>query len=767
MSMPQEWTEEVAESTTAERRLVAQHAVASALGSSETLTDATPKILGAVCESLDWDLGVIWRVDEEAGVLRCVATWHDPGVETLDDFDRTTRLTTFKLGEGVPGRVWTSKDPVWIPNVLEEPTFIRAALAAKHGIHASFACPIFDGDRVFGVMQFYSQETREPDEALLQMLATVGMQLGQFMRQKRTQEHLQRAEELYRVVVENTQDLISITDAEGRLLYASPSHEKVIGYTPAELVGRSALEIIHPEDVETAAEAIREGFLEGRVFRSELRVSHKDGRWITVEGVGTAIRDEQGNPVMLQANMRDVTDRKRAEEEIAYLAYHDKLTGLPNRAMFEELAEMAIVRARRQDFAVAVLYIDLDNFKMVNDSLGHAAGDELLKQVAERLKEVSRASDVVTRLAGDEFLLLLTDLQRDIDGSIVGADNAALIAETVATRAHEALAERFVLGDSEFYLSASIGISIFPLDAEDARTLVRNADAAMYRSKNAGPGGYTLYPLDSREHSSKLSIVTRLRQSVEEQRFILHYQPIVDLVRRDMVGVEALLRWDDPEDGLVQPGDFIPIAEEMGLIGPIGDWVVEELFRQWRVWRDKGMEFIVSFNLSPRQLWHPGLVEKLLERLDVWRMDPTSVLVEITESTAMTDPDRTQQILGGLRDRGIRIAIDDFGTGYSSLSRLKDLAVDVLKVDRSFVHDVPRDREAATMVKGIVQLAHSLNMAPLAEGVENEEQCRFLVGHGCLLGQGHYFSPPAPPEEMDEMWRTSFRHAARPKSWPL
>ncbi|HEX2089554.1 MAG TPA: EAL domain-containing protein [Actinomycetota bacterium] len=572
-------------------------------------------------------------------------------------------------------------------------------------------------------------------------------------------------QDLFRTVVENSQDLTTITDPEGRLVYASPSHEAVIGYTPAELVGRSALELIHPDDVQTAAEAIREGFLEGKTIRSEIRVKHKDGRWVTVEGVGTAIRDEHGNPVMLQAITRDITERKRAEKEMAFLAYHDKLTGLPNRAMFEELAEMAIARARRQDLAVVVLYIDLDNFKMVNDSLGHAAGDELLRQVAERLKEVSRETDIVTRLAGDEFLVLLTDLQRNVDGSPVGADNAALIAETVATRTHEALSERFVLGDSEFFISASIGISVFPLDAEDGRTLVKNADAAMYRSKNAGPGGYKLYPLDSRESTSKLSVVTRLRQSVTDQNFVLYYQPIVDLVRRDMIGVEALVRWEDPERGLVPPNDFIPLAEEMGLIGPIGDWVIEELFRQWREWRDNGMEFIVSFNLSPRQLWHPGLVEKLLERLDVWRMDPTSVLVEITESTAMTDPDRTQRILSGLRERGIRIAIDDFGTGYSSLSRLRDLAVDVLKVDRSFVNDVPRDREAATMVKGIVQLSHSLNMAPLAEGIETEEQCRFLVGQGCLLGQGHYFSAPAPPDQMQDMWRQSFRLKARPTSW--
>jgi EAL domain-containing protein (putative c-di-GMP-specific phosphodiesterase class I) len=252
---------------------------------------------------------------------------------------------------------------------------------------------------------------------------------------------------------------------------------------------------------------------------------------------------------------------------------------------------------------------------------------------------------------------------------------------------------------------------------------------------------------------NKLSFVAKLREAVAERSWELHYQPIVDLVRGDVVGVEALIRWRDRDRGLMGPSQFIPTAEEMGFIGAIGDWVVEELLAQSRVWRSRGIDYIISFNLSPRQLWLPNLAERLLSRIDAAGVDPSSLLVEITESTAMADPDRTQGILLDLRQRGLRIAIDDFGTGYSSLSRLKDLAVDVLKIDRSFVCDVPHDRNARTMVKGIVQLAHSLGMAPLAEGIETEDQWRFLVDNDCMLGQGYYFKHPAPAEELGDLWQ--------------
>jgi EAL domain-containing protein (putative c-di-GMP-specific phosphodiesterase class I) len=292
-------------------------------------------------------------------------------------------------------------------------------------------------------------------------------------------------------------------------------------------------------------------------------------------------------------------------------------------------------------------------------------------------------------------------------------------------------------------------VSILPLDAEDGKGLLKNADAAMYQSKKSGPGGYALFPARAGDPASALSLATRLRKAVENEDWVLHYQPIIDLLRGEVVGVEGLLRWRDAEQGIIPPGEFLPLAEEMGFMERIGDWVMKDLFRQAKLWRSQGLQIYVSFNLSPRQLWHPELMDNLLRRMNVSGVNPGDLVIEITESAAMADVDRTQQVLWNLRNGGLRFAIDDFGTGYSSLSRLRDLPVDILKIDRSFVRDVPDDDDAQTVVQAIIQLALSLGMAPLAEGIETEDQWRFLVDHGCRLGQGFYFTRPVPAEEIE------------------
>jgi diguanylate cyclase (GGDEF)-like protein len=386
------------------------------------------------------------------------------------------------------------------------------------------------------------------------------------------------------------------------------------------------------------------------------------------------LRGDAGTVLGMSVVSRDITERKRAEEQAAFLAYHDKLTDLPNRAMFEELLELAMARARRHDLAVAVVTADLDDFKLVNDSLGHDAGDELLRQFADRLREATRETDLVARPGGDEFLLLLADLDRSAP-SHGTTDGPTLAAEAVALRVQDALSRPFDLDGTEVYVTASVGIAVFPEHADTVTGLLKNADGAMYQSKKVSPGGYAVYADESAEALGKLSLSTRLRKAVENQNWTLHYQPVVDLSDGTMKGVEALIRWADPNGGLVPPGEFIPLAEEMGLIETIGDWVVEEVARQDQVWRAEGLELDLSFNLSPRQLWQPDIAEKILSRLEIGGVDPAQVIVEITESTAMTDPDRTLRILWDLHARGLRLAIDDFGTGYSSLSRLKDLPV--------------------------------------------------------------------------------------------
>jgi diguanylate cyclase (GGDEF)-like protein len=463
--------------------------------------------------------------------------------------------------------------------------------------------------------------------------------------------------------------------------------------------------------------------------------------------------DADGKPAYTHGVMLDITERRDAEERLTYLAYHDPLTGMPNRAMFDELLELALARARRADRGVAVLALDVDNFKLINDSLGHEAGDRLIAQIAFRLQDATRDTDLVARPGGDEFLMLLADL--DQTSPVNDENGAAITAQAVAHRVLESFQAPFEVDGTELYVTASIGISVFPLDAADATSLTRNADSAVYLAKEGGPGSYVVNHLENAGALSKLSLSTRLRKAVEQQDWALHYQPLINLFSGDMYGVEALIRWPDPTGGLVPPGDFIPLAEEMGLIDAIGAWVVAEICRQDAIWRAEGLEIEIGFNLSPRQLWHPDPVSRIAGQIENAGIDPQRITVEITESTAMHDPDRTLAVLHAFKDRGLRLAIDDFGTGYSSLARLRYMPVDVLKIDRTFVRDVNTDRQGASMVSAIIALANNLRMQPLAEGIETEQEWRFLAARGCSAGQGYLFSRPVPPEEISAMHRRS------------
>ncbi|HEX5949425.1 MAG TPA: EAL domain-containing protein [Actinomycetota bacterium] len=509
---------------------------------------------------------------------------------------------------------------------------------------------------------------------------------------------------------------------------------------------------VHPEDEQRAWEEYVEACRNEESLTHEYRMVHEDGRVLWVSEQAFIVRNELGAPWLIQGVIFDITERKRAEEQVAFLAYHDKLTGLPNRALFEEMLELALARARRHDLGVGVLFLDLDNFKLVNDSMGHHAGDELLVQLAERLRACTRETDLVARQGGDEFLLLLSDLDRG-SGTNANKDAGVLVAESVAERVREALRAPFVLEGTEFYASGSIGISLYPKDALDGPSLLRNADTAMYESKRTDPGGFVVFSSNDQDPRARLSLTTRLRKAVQERHWVLHYQPIVDLSDGHLHSVEALIRWQDPNGGLVAPGEFIPLAEELGLIEAIGEWVLDELIRQHLEWREQGLQIAIGYNLSPRQLWSARLADRVLEKLQTAGVDPHAITMEITESTAMTDPERTQRILSELHAWGLPLAIDDFGTGYSSLARLKHMPVDLLKIDRSFVRDVDRDRDLAGMVRAIIQLAQSLGMVPLAEGIETPSEYVFLRSNGCRLAQGFLFSRPVPAAEIPELAR--------------
>jgi diguanylate cyclase (GGDEF)-like protein len=419
--------------------------------------------------------------------------------------------------------------------------------------------------------------------------------------------------------------------------------------------------------------------------------------------------------------------------------------------MLEELLDPALARARRHNRCVALLFMDLDDFKTVNDVLGHDVGDLLLKQVGSRLSRVVRETDVLARQGGDEFLVMIPDLQPE--EGFDDAGGALRVAEAMAERIHAVMRTPFQLGEREVNTSASIGISIFPTDAPDARALLKNSDAAMYDSKKTRHGGYSVYAESEGDPLTRLSFTHRLREAVRNERWALHYQPMVALADGTIAGVEALLRWRRPKGDLISPSEFLPLAEELGLLEAIGEWVLEELCRQAGAWRDAGLEIPVSFNLSPRQLWQPDLASKLSSTLDAAGIDPSRVIVEISESTAATDPARTQRVLWALHEAGLQLAIDDFGTGYSPPARLKHLPVDILKIDQPLVRDLPDDPEIGGFVQAVIGFAEGLDIRSLAEGIEADAQRRYLADKGCTLGQGYLFSRPVPGADVLELAR--------------
>ncbi|MGH2679483.1 MAG: sensor domain-containing protein [Actinomycetota bacterium] len=562
---------------------------------------------------------------------------------------------------------------------------------------------------------------------------------------------LHKATTKYGALVEQIPAIVYVDVADEIMstTYVSPQIQEILGYSAQEYIDDAQLweRILHPDDRKDAMATYLRGRESGGPFVFEYRLLARDGRTVWFRDSANVLTDARGRPEHIQGVMLDITDRKLAEERIAFLAYHDKLTGLPNRTMFDELLGLALARARRHGLGVVVVAVDLDDFKLVNDSLGHGAGDTILTQFAQRLSDATRETDLVARPGADEFLLLLSDLD-PAPASAGGHESVSVAAESVALRIQEALRTPFTVGETELYVTASLGISWFPEDAADAPALLKNAETAMFRAKRSGPGGYMLHAKDDADSIIRLSLSTRLRRAVEQEQWMLHYQPLIDLRNAAMTGVEALIRWPEPNGGLVPPGDFIPLAEEMGLIDAIGAWVIDEVCRQARIWREEGLDLDISFNLSPRQLWHNDVVDRIVDPILASGMDPSRVTVEITESTAMTNPDRTLGILHELHARGLRLAIDDFGTGYSSLARLRYMPVDVLKIDRSFVRELDRDEQNGSMVSAMVALASNLGMIPLAEGIETESEWRALLARGCERGQGYLFSRPVPADEI-------------------
>ena len=509
---------------------------------------------------------------------------------------------------------------------------------------------------------------------------------------------------------------------------------------------------VHPEDRELLAEALRACLREGTSLHVDERVVLPDGSERIVHAQAQIVRDEEGRAIALDGTAQDVTDRKRAEEQIRYLAYHDSLTGLGNRRLFQERLAMALAQARRNETRVGVLFLDLDHFKRINDTLGHSLGDALLQGVADRLVASVRETDLVarrelsgaiSRLGGDEFTILLSEIHDVQDLA------------KVARRVLEALARPFHLGEHEVVIGASIGITAWPDDGNDAETLLRNADTAMYHAKEQGRNNYQFYAQSMNAVAlRRLILEGKLRRALENEEFELHYQPKAALADGALCGLEALLRWRDPELGLVLPDDFVPIAEETGLIGRVGEWALHAACRQVAAWQARGFPLVpVSVNLSAHQFRSGQLVEQVRAALAASGVPAAALELEITEGTYLHDESRVIAQLDELRGLGVRISLDDFGTGWSALGQLRRLPVDVLKIDRSFVRDVAERADDAALVAAIVAMAKALRLRVIAEGVEREAQREALRAIGCDEMQGFLLSPALPAHEVERFLR--------------
>ncbi len=562
---------------------------------------------------------------------------------------------------------------------------------------------------------------------------------------KEMENLLRRHSQEFQALVDNAPDVIARFDWEQRFLYANPAIETVIGIECGECLGRTWSELGLPSvSADPWQRVMQSVFANGvaATLECEIGLLPTDMHHFHVHMVPERNMENQVVSVLVIA--RDISERKHHEDQLRYQASHDALTGLPNRTLILDRLQQAMHHAQRSRQMLAVAYLDLDHFKVINDTLGHGAGDELLYQASARINAVLRPGDTVGRQSGDEFILLLPDIAHVEDVTIV------------AERVLDTLVRPFTLSGRDVYVTGSLGLTVFPSDGEDAETLLRNADIAMYRAKEEGRNVFRFYvpEMDARMRA-RVEIEHDLRLAIKRGELVLHYQPRVSLVSGAVLGFEALVRWNHPEKGFIGPDSFISVAEDTGLIVPLGYWVLKEACRCARQWQDMGLsEIRMSVNLSARQFRDPALVGCVERVISETRLDPAFLELEITESTVMHDSEAAIGTLRALKKLGVTLSVDDFGTGYSSLSYLKLFPIDVLKIDRSFVRDITTDPDDAAIVRAIVTLAHSLGLEVIAEGVEETAQAGFLRYIKCDEMQGYYFSRPLPKEPAEQLLRS-------------
>ena len=578
----------------------------------------------------------------------------------------------------------------------------------------------------------------ESDDELGRLVGAYNSMLDQL---ERSQTELFESQQELDNIVSSMVDALIVTSPEGRITRINHAVSNMLDYTEEDILGREINSLIAIERDRFADIVSTDLATKGASNGIETALLNRQYQEIPVIFSCSTLLDTEGNPRGIVYVAKDITEHKQAEESLNYLANYDTLTGLPNRMLFLDRLQQSMKRLPWHDRFLAVLFLDLDRFKVVNDTLGHDIGDNLLKQVAQRISSCVRDGDVVSRLGGDEFVIMLIDISKQSDVT------------RVAKKILHILEIPFDLGEQKFVATSSIGISLYPGDGDSPQALLKNADSAMYRAKEAGRNNYQLYTACMNEEAhEQMAMESAIRRGIEQKEFILYYQPQVSLQSGKITGVEALVRWDDPERGLIPPYQFLPLADETGLIINIGEQVLYEACRQAKAWLDEGLPPIsVAVNIAERQFKQVDLPKLVLHVLNETGLPPGYLDLELTEGILMDQVDKATEVLRQLKAMGVRLSIDDFGTGYSSLSYLKRFPLDKLKIDRSFIMDIPSDSDDIAITSAVIQLGKSLDLTVVAEGVEDQQQLAFLHGKECELVQGFFFSRPVPAEEIHTM----------------
>lgn len=687
----------------------------------------------AICAIHDFSAGSYWQVDKETGLLRQLSHWGQ-----TDTAHGATAIAT------VPP-TWLDEQPVWITDLSADELCSAPANVWKPA-GPGVVAPVRFQDRLTGILSFTACTPRPSTAEVTDTLNSLSPLVGFFCEHALAIDRLRASEQRFASTLDLAAIGIAHVSDSGEFLYANPRLCKMLGYSEAELRQLTVQDVSHPDDAHVSDEMrdkLRRGEIES--FKLEKRYARKDGSGVWVALTIAERRDDAGHRMYDVSIVEDITARKVAEERVQYLATHDALTGLPNRAMLAQLASLASDGARRRHCRIAVLFIDLDRFKVINDTLGHEAGDVLLREMAARFRECLRGGDLVARLGGDEFVVLLQDVS---DPAQVGA---------VARNLLSAVMRPIDIHGQEWRVTASIGICLHPEVGQDEQSAIKNADLAMYAAKERGKNNFQFYSATLRTRSAgRLAIETHLRHALERDELSLHYQAKVRLDTDTITGVEALIRWNSPALGPVLPVRFIPVAEETGLIIPMGRWVLRTACKQSADWLRAGLRPVrTSVNLSMRQLQDDGLIEDIRSALEEAGLPPDRLELELTESMIMHNTARAVRVLHDIKSLGVKLAIDDFGTGYSSLAQLKRFPIDTLKVDRSFIREIPHDSEDRAITEAIIAMAKTLSLTVVAEGVETLEQKTFLRECACDEMQGFYFSTPVPPEEFALLLRNN------------